>query len=125
MKKHRALIGTNMAHRRQASMIPITYGQLLSGATGEQLKATFHLLKEIAGEQLLERFYQGGNVTTEQYVSVQLRFILATSLRKADVAIRKYAKDNDFTDRAKQRFMELQREDDEAKHQRTGPYSPY
>ena len=118
-----SLIGTNMAHWRQASMIPITYGQLLSGTVGAELQATFRLLKDIAGEQLWERFYSGGNVTTEQYVPVQLGIILATSLSKADAAMKKYNKDHDFTDRAKLRFSELQTEDDEAKRQRTGPYS--
>ena len=37
--------------------------------------------------------------------------------------MKKYSKENDFTDRAKLRFLELQTEDDEAKRQRTGPYS--
>ena len=104
-------------------MIPITSGQLLSGTVGAELQATFRLLKDIAGEQLWERFYSGGNATTEQYVPVQLGIILATSLSKADAAMQKYHKDHDFTDRAKLRFSELQTEDDEAKRQRAGPYS--
>ena len=105
-------------------MIPITYGQLLSGTTGEQLKEAFTLVQGIAGEQLWERFYQGANVTTEQYVPIQLGCIMTTSLGRAETAMKKYSKDYDFADKAKEKFMELQKGDHDAKHRRTGPYSP-
>ena len=105
-------------------MIPITYGQLLSGTTEEQTKAAFTLVKSIAGEQLWERFYNGADVTTEQYVPVQLGCIMTTSLGKAETAMKKYNKEFDFAEKAREQFLELQQGDHHAKHRRTGPYSP-
>ena len=82
-------------------------------------------MKDIIGEQIWERFFEGQDVELNQYVPFRLGGILNTALARADTALKKYGKQWDFTEWAKDRFAELRQGDDEAKGKHTGPYSPY
>ena len=73
-------------------------------------------MKEMVGEQIWERFFQGVDVTLTQYVPFQLGGTLITALAKAEAVLKKCAKLN--------RFAELRQEDSDAKRLRTGRYAP-
>ena len=82
-------------------------------------------LQEVVGEQIWERFFVGHEVVLEQYVPFQLGNILNAALARAETALKKYGRDWDFAERAKDRFIELKQEDDTATGKRSRPYSPY
>ena len=123
-KRNLALISANLTRWAQSGMIPTTFRDLMSGSAESQIPATLVLLKDVVGEQIWEHFFQGADVELAQYVPFQLGNILNTALARAEVALRKYAKEWDFSDRAKGRFTELMEEDAEATRLRTGPYAP-
>ena len=120
-----ALIQTNLAHWSQAGLIPATFGNLVQGAKPNEEGGTLAMMKALVGEQIWERFFQGKDVETTDFVPFQLGSIMSTALAKAEIVLKKCTKEWDFTRQAKTHFTNLLEEDDAAKRARTGRYLPY
>ena len=119
---HLALIQQNLAHWAQAGMIPATFAHLLQGAKGQE-EGALAMMKSLVGEQIWERFFQGVEVVTAQYVPFQLASILNTALSKAEALLKKCNKEWDLASLAKAHFSSLLDQDAEAKRARTGRYA--
>ena len=124
-KFHLAQIQANLAHWAQAGMIPATFGHLLEGNKPENIPTALAMMEELVGEQIWERFFNGKDVETSQYVPFQLGSVMNTALARAEAVLKKCNKDWDFAQKAKAYFTTLLEEDDKAKRARTGRYLPY
>ena len=80
------------------------------------------MMKDLVGEQIWERFFQGVDVVTAQYVPFQLASIMNTALSKAEALLKKCNEDWDLATKAKAHFSALLDQDAEAKRARTGRY---
>ena len=80
-------------------------------------------MKELVGEQIWERFFKGTDVEVTQYVPFQLGSIMNTAIARAETVFKKYSKEWDFAAKAKDHFLALLQEDDEAKREGTGRYA--
>ena len=100
-KKHLSLIATNLTAWGQQGMVPLTFGQLLSGTLDEQVPAAFKVLMEVTGETIWVRYFAKGNVNSEDYVPFQLGTVLSAGLLKVDSALTKYKKEFDYLERAR------------------------
>ena len=117
-----ALIQSNLAHWAQAGMIPATFGQLMQGAKPEESQEMLATMKYLTGEQVWERFFKGVDVETTQYVPFQLGTIMNTAISKAEAVFKKFSKEWDFADKAKEHFATLLSDDAQAKREGTGRY---
>ena len=53
----------------------------------------------------------------------QLGTVLNAGLLRVDSVLKKYQKEFDCAEKARQRFLKLQQDDDQSKRARTGPYA--
>ena len=118
-----ALIQANLAHWAQAGMIPATFCNLVQGCKTEESPDVIATMKELVGEQIWERFFKGTDVEVTQYVPFQLGSIMNTAIARAEAVFKKYSKEWDFAAKAKDHFLALLQEDDEAKREGTGRYA--
>ena len=121
-KRHMVVLNTNLALWSQAGLVPLTFGQLLSGTPQSQVTDAYLFLKSVVGEQVWTRFFDARDLTTEEYIPLQLGTILSFSLHKAEAVLKKCTKAHDISGHDVF-FTELRRGIDEAKRARTGPYS--
>ena len=79
-------------------------------------------MKDLIGKQVWERFFNGVDVETTQYVPFQLGTIMNAAIARAETVFKRCSKEWDFADKAKEHFAVLLREDAEAKREGTGRY---
>ena len=118
------LTATNLTAWAQAGSMPITYVELLSGiGSHAQVNLALGMLADIAGATIWDRFHDSGSPSYDDYVPLQMATILMESLRRADQQLATLRQTLSFTEKAKERFLELHNADVHNKKSRSGPYS--
>ena len=118
------LTATNLTAWAQAGSMPITYVELLSGiGSHAQVNLALGMLADIAGATIWDRFHESGSPSYDDYVPLQMATILMESLRRADQQLATLRQTLSFTEKAKERFLELHNADVHNKKSRSGPYS--